>query len=121
MFQLPTEISNCMSSHNSPVIRHKEQILAMTPGLARRPRNPELFYPRQNRRRLGDVGLHRQHLGAARSQPPLRLLQRVRLDVGEDDLHALAGEPVGQCIADAACAPGHHCDAALEFPHTASE
>jgi hypothetical protein len=33
LFQLPTEISNCMSSHNSPEIRHKEQVLAMTPGL----------------------------------------------------------------------------------------
>ncbi|HVD00799.1 MAG TPA: hypothetical protein VNG93_06590 [Candidatus Dormibacteraeota bacterium] len=49
------------------------------------------------RRRQDDVGLHGQHLRPALAKPPFRLLQRIRLDVGDDHLHPLGRE--GSAIA----------------------
>ena len=66
------------------------------------------------------VGAHADDLGTGRLELGDRGVERALLDVGEDDLHALGDEPVGQRPADPRCRARDHGDLACELFHDRS-
>ena len=68
-----------------------------------------------HRRRIADIGLHTDD-----AELTGRRLERGRLDVGDDDLHAIRGEPGGHRPPDATRPAGDDRDLAFEVAHVSS-
>src|SRR5262249_18832080 len=66
---------------------------------------------------LADVGGHGEHRRPAGAERRGRLLERLRLDVGQDDLRTLGGEAVGERATDSARAGGDDHDRVLQLSH----
>ena len=68
---------------------------------------------------VGDVGRHTDRLRAGCGDRRDRIVELGFLDVGEDDVHAGASEPLGERPAHARACPGDHCRLPCEVLHTA--
>ncbi len=64
-----------------------------------------------------DVGLDPDRLGTRGAQLGNRTFQSARFDVGNDQFHALAREPLGQRLSDSAGPASDNSDATPELVH----